>query len=114
SPPTPTHIYHSPATAPLPNPPPFPTRRSSDLPVETVDSTASNAQLAANVRRTVPVITCSCAPAIGPRTSAIAATSPEARHAGTRSEEHTSELQSRGHLVCRLLLEKKKNSNTTS
>src|SRR5690625_5527007 len=27
---------------------------------------------------------------------------------GTRSEEHTSELQSRGHLVCRLLLEKKK------
>src|SRR6266508_3022009 len=29
---------------------------------------------------------------------------------GTRSEEHTSELQSRGHLVCRLLLEKKKYS----
>src|SRR5437870_6513438 len=28
--------------------------------------------------------------------------------AGARSEEHTSELQSRGHLVCRLLLEKKK------
>src|SRR5437660_9750561 len=27
---------------------------------------------------------------------------------GDRSEEHTSELQSRGHLVCRLLLEKKK------
>src|SRR5690554_1458850 len=29
-------------------------------------------------------------------------------HYGTRSEEHTSELQSRPHLVCRLLLEKKK------
>src|SRR2546422_6063504 len=28
---------------------------------------------------------------------------------GARSEEHTSELQSRLHLVCRLLLEKKKN-----
>src|SRR5690625_7704649 len=28
-----------------------------------------------------------------------------------RSEEHTSELQSRGHLVCRLLLEKKKTKN---
>src|SRR5439155_24388638 len=27
-----------------------------------------------------------------------------------RSEEHTSELQSRGHLVCRLLLEKKKDA----
>src|SRR5690625_4078770 len=32
-----------------------------------------------------------------------------------RSEEHTSELQSRGHLVCRLLLEKKKtNKNKTT
>src|SRR2546422_4964042 len=29
-----------------------------------------------------------------------------------RSEEHTSELQSRLHLVCRLLLEKKKRHNT--
>src|SRR5690625_6204406 len=32
-----------------------------------------------------------------------------ARH---RSEEHTSELQSRGHLVCRLLLEKKNSIQT--
>src|SRR5579884_4408784 len=30
------------------------------------------------------------------------------RYVQVRSEEHTSELQSRGHLVCRLLLEKKK------
>src|SRR5690554_7748610 len=30
------------------------------------------------------------------------------RNSGKRSEEHTSELQSRPHLVCRLLLEKKK------
>src|SRR5437870_7565867 len=29
---------------------------------------------------------------------------------GVRSEEHTSELQSRGHLVCRLMLEKKNNT----
>src|SRR2546422_2292040 len=33
---------------------------------------------------------------------------PSARSARSRSEEHTSELQSRLHLVCRLLLEKKK------
>src|SRR6266508_6762295 len=33
----------------------------------------------------------------------------QSRSAEGRSEEHTSELQSRGHLVCRLLLEKKKN-----
>src|SRR5690625_6459297 len=32
----------------------------------------------------------------------------EGRRPQVRSEEHTSELQSRGHLVCRLLLEKKK------
>src|SRR5690625_5805843 len=32
--------------------------------------------------------------------------------ASERSEEHTSELQSRGHLVCRLLLEKKKKKIT--
>src|SRR5690625_6758139 len=31
-----------------------------------------------------------------------------------RSEEHTSELQSRGHLVCRLLLEKKKVKQTST
>src|SRR2546430_6566698 len=30
-----------------------------------------------------------------------------------RSEEHTSELQSQSYLVCRLLLEKKKNTETT-
>src|SRR3989442_11803423 len=33
---------------------------------------------------------------------------PAPRPASLRSEEHTSELQSRPHLVCRLLLEKKK------
>src|SRR5690625_6240184 len=33
---------------------------------------------------------------------------PDDTHFVVRSEEHTSELQSRGHLVCRLLLEKKK------
>src|SRR5690625_7092612 len=33
------------------------------------------------------------------------------RGAVCRSEEHTSELQSRGHLVCRLLLEKKKTTD---
>src|SRR5947208_11323171 len=33
---------------------------------------------------------------------------------GTRSEEHTSELQSPDHLVCRLLLEKKKKNNSNT
>src|SRR5207253_8366724 len=35
-------------------------------------------------------------------------------HGGIRSEEHTSELQSRGHLVCRLLLEKKKSGRASN
>src|SRR5437870_10691839 len=37
-----------------------------------------------------------------------------ARCLSRRSEEHTSELQSRGHLVCRLLLEKKKQKQHSS
>src|SRR5258708_19602766 len=37
-------------------------------------------------------------------------TSIEKRRMRVRSEEHTSELQSPDHLVCRLLLEKKKNN----
>src|SRR5437764_9633953 len=36
------------------------------------------------------------------------------RAAGSRSEEHTSELQSPMYLVCRLLLEKKKRTNYTA
>src|SRR5439155_24144910 len=41
---------------------------------------------------------------------AVVQQSPRAHRRGvhSRSEEHTSELQSRGHIVCRLLLEKKK------
>src|SRR3989442_7630138 len=42
------------------------------------------------------------------RVSTAGAGHPETESNGTRSEEHTSELQSRPHLVCRLLLEKKK------
>src|SRR2546427_6172825 len=37
---------------------------------------------------------------------------PASRHVQRRSEEHTSELQSQSNLVCRLLLEKKKNTDT--
>src|SRR3989440_7119119 len=43
-----------------------------------------------------------------PRTTPSATTRCDPRVASSRSEEHTSELQSRSDLVCRLLLEKKK------
>src|SRR5690625_5890411 len=42
------------------------------------------------------------------RMTSLYSTSMAIFAATARSEEHTSELQSRGHLVCRLLLEKKK------
>src|SRR2546426_12039996 len=58
----------------------------------------------------------SCWPALQPgRVSFMAARKPPVRSRGssrsTRSEEHTSELQSPCNLVCRLLLEKKKKNN---
>src|SRR3989442_3798265 len=55
-----------------------------------------------------------------PRTVTVGAKDPLYRKyvryfgADLRSEEHTSELQSRPHLVCRLLLEKKKKTSTTT
>src|SRR2546422_1477699 len=45
---------------------------------------------------------------LGPRVIVEAAVHGHESRGGARSEEHTSELQSRLHLVCRLLLEKKK------
>src|SRR5438552_7492770 len=87
----------------------FPTRRSSDL---------------ARSRRAVPAYDCLSQ---GERVSIGMRSSPDdgppphwqsrrgqqarrclLRGRGARSEEHTSELQSPDHLVCRLLLEKKK------
>src|SRR3712207_7993091 len=47
---------------------------------------------------------CPCARGVGPPHSGAVLR----RLSGQRSEEHTSELQSRQYLVCRLLLEKKK------
>src|SRR3712207_8331207 len=44
-------------------------------------------------------------------TPAETSTAPCTDSVGDRSEEHTSELQSRQYLVCRLLLEKKKTKN---
>src|SRR5207253_4232775 len=50
----------------------------------------------------------SVVPMWGYTCDATQVTGSTATCAKLRSEEHTSELQSRGHLVCRLLLEKKK------
>src|SRR5690606_41974056 len=78
----------------------FPTRRSSDLSVGSTSSAPSPATSA--VADTEEVTT--AAPAA--MASSTGSPKPSAREG--RSEEHTSELQSRENLVCRLLLEKKK------
>src|SRR5205823_9318765 len=86
----------------------FPTRRSSDLrparaPPPGAPCTrdrpgaARSPRAAGSARRSR-------------RSHVEASASPRARATRTRSEEHTSELQSLAYLVCRLLLEKKKNS----
>src|SRR5688572_32123289 len=55
-------------------------------------------------RSVIPMTRCPCST----RTAAAVALSTPPDRAATRSEEHTSELQSQSNLVCRLLLEKKK------
>src|SRR5207253_10854817 len=89
----------------------FPTRRSSDL-----RRHSDNGRDGRVPNRRNP----SAVPAVCRSASAFpqAAAQPHGRtrrgrsaswsRGDWRSEEHTSELQSRGHLVCRLLLEKKK------
>src|SRR5690625_7123355 len=73
----------------------FPTRRSSDL--------RRGTKAVAKPQAETPFRGCSVHG--GVRGAAVF------RSASPRSEEHTSELQSRGHLVCRLLLEKRNLNN---
>src|SRR5438445_8201412 len=75
----------------------FPTRRSSDLRVSCCQPPASSITF----RRHTPAVPLKLKNA--PRR--------DRAPCSTRSEEHTSELQSRQYLVCRLLLEKKKKKN---
>src|SRR5437868_7978981 len=57
------------------------------------------------------VVRWSCSACFRSGTSRRRASRPASARCGSRSEEHTSELQSRFDLVCRLLLEKKKKDN---
>src|SRR5438876_9077180 len=73
----------------------FPTRRSSDLGASTRGTAAARGRAPSSTE--------------GRRAAAGSSSRRNgARRTGRRSEEHTSELQSPVHLVCRLLLEKKK------
>src|SRR5690606_39310625 len=91
-----------------------PTRRSSDLPARrstppaaAVDSPAIGSSACAEIDPSYEV-----APESAVRLLRLRGDRPQSRSASisgppARSEEHTSELQSRENLVCRLLLEKK-------
>src|SRR5699024_11696248 len=95
---TPSLFYRSRALRALLS---FPTRRSSDLPTSTPTRSSGCTATWTAVRR-------SCCPCIRTTTAAPAWPPRSWATLPARSEEHTSELQSRFDLVCRLLLEKKK------
>src|SRR5690606_41680665 len=77
----------------------FPTRRSSDL-LARVAALGLVQVVATRVQHAAAVV--------GGDVLRLHAQRDQHVQAGDRSEEHTSELQSRENLVCRLLLEKKK------
>src|SRR5690625_6852228 len=87
----------------------FPTRRSSDLISPDLEYSIS---MACTMALSPPPTSSA---EISSASWAVTGSSSLARSISddvARSEEHTSELQSRGHLVCRLLLEKKKQADT--
>src|SRR5439155_20920050 len=79
----------------------FPTRRSSDLDIDMIFHQAAYGGYMPEMAKYVHVNSLGTAQML----EAI-------REKSFRSEEHTSELQSRGHLVCRLLLEKKNTAHS--
>src|SRR5690625_6474612 len=88
----------------------FPTRRSSDL-IERITlryRIKGNHLNLTKLNKSLRIARKNCAMV---RSVEESIQIEEEIHIVERSEEHTSELQSRGHLVCRLLLEKKKITN---
>src|SRR5689334_24315299 len=85
----------------------FPTRRSSDL-YEMPGNCSGGGHLRADQVRASTLALTPLKVAVARRGATFARLKDVRVHAEARSEEHTSELQSQFHLVCRLLLEKKK------
>src|SRR5206468_11761998 len=91
----------------------FPTRRSSDLETRAEGSAMSDEFRHVYRTELTPVSFLARSAYVFPQKTAVvhgARRYTYAQLAERRSEEHTSELQSRSDLVCRLLLEKKKNA----
>src|SRR5689334_24643049 len=94
------------ASGALPNVPSFPTRRSSDLARGRTTARRTHPRRRPRQRRPTRPVTTGRAPTTVRQTDRPPGGSSTTA-AAPRSEEHTSELQSQFHLVCRLLLEKK-------
>src|SRR5204863_9641444 len=89
----------------------FPTRRSSDLAMPGAGTASSQPRHTGSAFSAAA----GCDPSARPvRRAAITNAPTWKRSPSARSEEHTSELQSRRDLVCRLLLEKKKTKSNKS
>src|SRR5205814_9288507 len=88
----------------------FPTRRSSDLGVSSPTFSADGKSIRVLVADDRSVYPAEVSLADGKVTRLIAPPIVLSSWDSARSEEHTSELQSLRHLVCRLLLEKRKNA----
>src|SRR3712207_7583067 len=90
----------------------FPSRRSSDLP----NASESSEKIAERLKEGLTARETNGERHNGDAIKAIAeaAKKVEAVYSTPRSEEHTSELQSRQYIVCRLLLEKKKTTRPPS
>src|SRR2546430_8864772 len=82
------------------------------LPISRTKYSPYSPTMAAGIGRCGSLSRCRRAAARSSRWPAMSADRPCSR-TGTRSEEHTSELQSQSNLVCRLLLEKKKTNKTS-
>src|SRR5690606_40559008 len=104
------HVFFIPCPVDVPEHHSFPTRRSSDL-TTTTGPTATTEPTPTTTAPTgtgTPTSSATTAPGdSGTSTSVPVVGGDTGGHRGPRSEEHTSELQSRENLVCRLLLEKK-------
>src|SRR5699024_11412221 len=91
---------------------PFPTRRSSDLVISAINGVAVGAGTVVGLLADISICAQDAKLGDGHVKLGVAAGDHAAivwpLLAGLRSEEHTSELQSRFDLVCRLLLEQKK------
>src|SRR5258708_24534557 len=89
-------------------------RRSIFPPLFFFNDTATTEIYTLSLHDALPILTAPTTPAGSRKRTPSRFKTPYRRRYPSRSEEYTSELQSPDHLVCRLLLEKKKTNSLTT